>query len=193
VTAPAVALLYFFAGGVIFAWSGDATLAENTAPILSALIVGTFLNGLMWMPYHCQLAHGWTGLALRVNTVAVAALVPAIFWVVPRYGAVGAAWIWVALNAGYVLIAIQLMHRRLLRQEKWRWYFADSSLPVAGAIAVTLVARAFEPADYQSRLAWLAFLFVFGGLALVAATLFADQVRARLIALVRGSISWRFS
>src|SRR5450759_1558403 len=105
-TAPAVILLSFFAGGVVFMWSGDAGLAENTAPILSALVLGNFLHGLMHMPYQLQLAQGWTSLTIKTNIIAVVVLIPAIFWVVPRYGGVGAAWIWVALNAGYVLIAI---------------------------------------------------------------------------------------
>lgn len=182
-TAPAVIPLSFFAGGVVFMWSGDAGLAENTAPILSALVLGTFLNGLMWMPYQCQLAHGWTGLTLKINMVAVMILIPAVFWVVPRYGAIGAAWIWVALNAGTVLIAIQLMHIRLIPQEKWRWYFADVLLPVSGAIGVMLLAQAFQPASYQSRLYWFAFLLVTGGLALAASTVLADRIRPRLLSL----------
>jgi hypothetical protein len=68
-TAPAVILLSFFTGGVVFMWSGDAGLAENTAPILSALVLGNFLHGLMHTPYRLQLAHGWTSLAMGGNHV----------------------------------------------------------------------------------------------------------------------------
>jgi O-antigen/teichoic acid export membrane protein len=182
-----------FSGGAVFAWSGDAALARNSAPMLSALMLGTFLNGLMWVPYQCQLAHGWTSLALKINVIAVTVLVPAIFWVVPRHGAVGAAWIWVALNTGYVLIAIHLMHRRLITREKWRWYFADSLMPLAGALAVAVAAKAFQPAAFQSRGAWFAFLLVFGCLALAASTLCADRIRARLLAFVTTSLRWRHS
>ena len=116
-TAPVLILLSFFAGGVIFTWSGDAALAEKTSSILSILVIGTFLNGLMYMPYQLQIAHGWTSLAIKTNVVAVV-LIPAIFWVVPRYGAVGAAWIWLILNAGYVLVAIHFMHRQILPKEE---------------------------------------------------------------------------
>jgi O-antigen/teichoic acid export membrane protein len=192
VTAPAVSLVVLFAGGVVFAWSGDVVLAQNAEPMLVALMLGTFLNGLMWVPYQCQLAHGWTSLTLKINTAAVITLVPAILLVVPRYGAVGAAWIWVALNAGYVLIAIHLMHDRLLRHEKVRWYLADTGLPVAGATTVALLARAFQPAEYESRLAWVAFLTLSGGLALAASTMSASRVRARLLAITR-ALQWRYS
>jgi O-antigen/teichoic acid export membrane protein len=192
-TAPVVILLSFFAGGVVFMWSGDVRLAENTAPILSALVIGTFLNGLMWMPYQCQLAHAWTSLAVKTNLVAVALLIPAIFWLVPQYGAVGAAWIWVALNAGYVLISIQFMHRRLIPNEKWRWYFADVLLPVAGATGVMVLAKVFEPASFRSRLYWLAFLLVTAALALATSTLLADRIRPRLLTVMGRALHWQYS
>jgi O-antigen/teichoic acid export membrane protein len=191
--APAVMLFSFFAGGVMFMWSGNVGLAENTAPILSALALGTFLNALMWMPYQCQLAHGWTSLTLKINLVAVVVLIPAIFWVVPRYGALGAAWIWVALNAAYVLIAIQLMHRRLIPKEKWRWYFDDLLLPISGAIGIMLMAQQIQPASYQDRWHWFVFLLIAGGLALVASTVLADRIRPWLLSIVVRAFHWRYS
>ena len=180
-TVPAVMLLTFFGGGVVFMWSGDAKLAENTAPILSPLVLGIFLHGLMWIPYNCQLAYGWTSLALRANVVAVFLIIPAIFWVVPKYGAVGAAWLWVALNAGYVLISVQFMHQRLLPGEKWRWYFADILLPVVGAIGISIMATHLQPASYLDRWHWFAFLAVTGGLALLASIILADCVRVQIL------------
>jgi O-antigen/teichoic acid export membrane protein len=134
----------------------------------------------MWMPYQVQLAYGWTSLALKINIVAVIVLVPAIFWVVPRYGAVGAARLWVALNAGYVLAAISLMHRRLIPREKWRWYLGDVLLPIGGAAGVMLVAQQFQPTAYQNRWHWFGFLMVAGVLALLMSAILASTIRPRI-------------
>jgi O-antigen/teichoic acid export membrane protein len=183
-TAPALMLLSFFAGGVVFMWSGNVGLAENTASILSVLVLGTFLNGLMYMPYQLQIAHGWTSLAIKTNAVAVIFLIPAIFWVVPRYGAVGAAWIWVTLNAGYALISIQFMHRRILPKEKWRWYFTDVLWPVGGAIGVSLMAHPLQPTSYQDRWHWFIFLLLTGLLALASSAALAARIRPRLWAIM---------
>ncbi|MEX2110701.1 MAG: oligosaccharide flippase family protein [Gemmatimonadaceae bacterium] len=188
-TAPAAMILGFFAGGVVFMWSGDARLADNTAPILSALVLGNFLHGLMHLPYQLQLAQGWTSLTIKTNIIAVIAFIPAILITVPRYGAVGAAWIWLALNACYVLIVIQLMHRKLMPAEKFRWYFGDVALPAGAALAVVLLAQQVQPTGYQSRVHWLAFLAMAGFLALVASTAAASLTRNRLLRMVRSRTS----
>ena len=127
----ATLILMVFADRILLLWTVDAELTRQVAPIIVVLALGTFLHGLMWMPYQLQLAHGWTSLSIRINVVAVMLLVPAILWFVPIYGAIGAAWIWVILNAGYFLIGAQLMYRRILSAEKWTWYFADTLIPIA--------------------------------------------------------------
>ena len=177
---PAALLLCFCAGGIIYLWSGNADLAEKTAPILSVLTMGAFLNGIMRIPYQLQLAHGWTSLTLKTNIVAVITLVPALFIIVPRYGAMGAAWIWVSLNSGYVMITLQLMHRKLLPQDKWHWYLRDVALPLIGASLALLTTLSFQPANYQDRWQWLVFLTVTGFLALIMAALMSDHIRPRL-------------
>jgi len=192
-SAPVVMALIFFSEGAVFVWSGSASLAESTAPILSALILGTFLHELMIIPYMLQLAHGMTSLAVKVNVVAVLVLVPAIFLVVPRYGAVGAAWIWVALNAGYVLISMHIMHHWLIPKEKWGWYVADILVPICGPIGVVLLAQQFEPASYQDRWHWFIFLSVVGAGALVISTALADRVRSVMFATMGRFFRWQYS
>lgn len=119
---PPALVMAAFADPLLQVWTGNASLAQQAGPLLALLALGTLCNGFMFVPYSTQLAHGWTGFAVRMNIVAVVLVVPVILWAVPRYGAIGAAWAWLALNVGYVLIAIHFMHRRLLPNEKWRWY-----------------------------------------------------------------------
>ena len=184
-TAPAALLLGFFSKDVLFVWSGNPSLARNSGPIVAVLTLGSFLNGLMWLPYQCQLAHGWTSLTVKMNLVAVAALVPAILLVVPSQGATGAAWIWVILNAGYLLIAIYLMHQRLLRREKWRWYGADVLLPVSGATCVVTLAQWFQPPNSRDRWNWLFFFVITGTVAMLVSAALAGGLRTKLLSMVK--------
>ena len=136
---PAALMLMFFGENILLLWTGDAALARNVAPLLTLLALGTMLHGLMHIPYMLTLAYGWPGFAVRVNLVAVMVLVPAVFWVTPRYGVIGAAWIWVILNAGYLLLSAHILYRRLLKTEKWHWYFNDVILPAVAALSTATV------------------------------------------------------
>lgn len=184
-TSAAMLVLTMFPHGVVWAWSGDPQLAAQTAPLLLPLAFGAFLNALMWMPYQLQLAHGWTGLTIRINTAAVAVITPAILWLVPAYGARAAAWIWVALNSAYVLVGIQLMHRRVLRGQKGRWYLRDVAAPVASATLVGLLLARLAPQPEADRLFWLAFLCFVGAATALTALLCAGTLRPRAFMLLR--------
>ena len=74
------------------------------------------------------------------NLVAVIVLVPALVVIVPIHGTVGAASVWIALNAGYVLVQAPLMHRRILRDGLWPWYRHGVVVPilVAGGVGAGL-------------------------------------------------------
>ena len=162
-------------------WTQDPSLAQRTAPLLRLLVLGNLLNCLMWIPYQSQLAHGWTGLAVRTNIVAVTVIMPAILWVTPRYGAVGAAWVWVALNACYCLIGIHFMYRRILKNEKWLWYRQDLLKPLIAATIVVMVVKWLlpNPATILSQFCTLIFASV---LTLIAAALAAQLIRKQILA-----------
>lgn len=179
-TAPAALLLCFFGQGVIYLWSGDGSLAERTAPILMLLAASTYLHTLLYVPYQLQLAHGWTSLTLKANVVATCLLVPLLFWVAPRYGALGAASLWVLLYTGHMFISIQVMHTRIIPKEKARWYWNDIAVPTAASLAVMLVAYYLRPLGYSSRVDWLAFLLGAGASAVILSAVFADTVRTEI-------------
>lgn len=163
---PAALVLIFFGESLLRLWTGNEMLAHNVAPLLQLLTIGSMLNGVLHIPYMLQLSYGWTGFAVRVNIVAVTLLVPAILWVTPRYGAIGAASVWVALNAGYVLIGTYFMHKRILPQEKWRWYKRDLLLPGVTAALIGALITLMHPTSL-SKLAELGWLLT-GGILMVA-------------------------
>lgn len=175
----AAVILIVFSERILLLWTADPELTRQVAPIMSVLALGTFLNCLMWIPYQLQLAHGWTSLSIRINTVAVVLLVPAILWVVPVYGAIGAAWVWVTLNAGYCLIGVQFMYRRILRTEKWAWYFADVITPMTGVAAVAWLCHRFMPVGL-GKVGELGVLIASSGCVLIAAAVAAPLVRMQL-------------
>jgi len=183
----AAIMLIFFGHMAILLWTRNPELTQRVTSLVAVLSLGMLLNGLMWIPYQMQLAYGWTSLTIKVNVISVAIIVSAILLLVPKYGAIAAAWIWVALNAGYIMIAIHFVHRRLLPMEKWRWYWHDVAMPLmAGALMAALL-RWITP-DPSSIAAQLFVLMISSFMVLTATTLTAQAVREELIHYLPPSI-----
>jgi O-antigen/teichoic acid export membrane protein len=187
VMGSAAIVLIMFADVILHIWTGNHELAANVSHLLQVLALGTLLNGLMGIPYQMQLAHGWTGLTIKINTAAVAIMVPAVIYVTPRYGAIGAAWIWVALNVGYLMIDIYFMHRRLLQTEKGRWYGQDVALPLAAATVATALFRWCWP-EGMNKIEEVCALVGASGCVMITTAFVCPLVRIHIKANVLASI-----
>ncbi len=186
----AAMVLIFFSDTFLSLWTQDPVLVQRTSVLLSLLVFGNMLNGLMWIPYQTQLAYGWTGLTVRINFVSVLIIVPLILWVVPRYGAEGAAWVWVGLNSGYVFVGVHFMFRRILTTEKWHWYMKDIIKPLLAAGLVVILLRKIIPSSTEV-FEQLVVLVIASILTLCASGLAADQVRLKALEFVKTNISLR--
>ena len=186
-TGAAAVVLAVFHDQVMLLWTNDPELVRQAAMLMAVLALGTLFNGLMWIPYQLQLAHGWTSLTIKFNIVAVSLVVPAIVLVVPAYGAIGGAWVWVSLNASALVIAIPLMHRRLLPGEKWRWYRQDVAIPLATAAAAAFFCRLLIP-DHLGRIGEFGALLPTAGFVLLVAALSAPAVRNQLFLHLPGAL-----
>jgi len=173
---PASILVALFAPEILVIWVQNPITVRNTYFLVSLLIIGTALNGLMNLPYALQLAYGWTSLTFYTNVISVIILIPLLVVATSHYGAVGAATIWIALNCSYVLISLQIMHRRLLPGEQWRWYFEDVGLPLVAALSVSSVGRLLVHNQMALPKVLVSLMIIFV-LAVISAALAAPQIR----------------
>jgi O-antigen/teichoic acid export membrane protein len=153
---PSALTLAFFSKEVLSLWVRDPEVIAHASLLVSLLVIGNTLHGLMHLPYALQLAHGWT------NLVAVIFLAPAIYFATTAWGAAGAASMWIVLNVGYLLIVIQLMHFRLLKHEKWTWYRNDVGKLLAITLMVTGIGRLIMRDGLEDILKFVILIIVFG-------------------------------
>lgn len=146
---PASAVLIFFSYELLLLWTRNAEVAANAYLLVSALMVGTAINGLMRMPYYLQLAHGWTKLVFYSNLVGLLVLIPLIIGLTTRFGALGGCLAWMILNVSYFFTVVQIMHRRLLKNELKTWYFRDVLLPLAASLLIVIIARRLFNGNYS--------------------------------------------
>jgi O-antigen/teichoic acid export membrane protein len=160
-------IFFFFGETILYLWTQNPEMANRSSVVFRLLSIGNLLNGLNTMPYLLQLAFGWTSLVTRINFVAVLIIVPSLVYVTPIFGALGAASAWVMLNAGYILIGIHFMFRKLLVTEKWTWFLNDVFIPVIVATVVAFLFSFIMPSNLSYWLQ-LFYLFIAGAFVFIA-------------------------
>lgn len=139
---PVCFVLLFFTKDIMNIWTRNIVTTENTYRMVQLLITGSIFNSLMVMPYNLLIANGWTKFTLYQNTIAAIVLVPLLFLWTNLYGAIGATFVWIIVNAGYVFISQPIMHRKVLKGELLRWYIYDTFLPMLPSL-ITIVIMKF--------------------------------------------------
>lgn len=177
---PVTIVVALFSYEILLLWTQNPIMAEKSHLLVSILICGTALNGLMNLPYALQLAFGWTSLSFFKNVIAVILLVPLIIYMTKHYGATGAASVWLVLNMGYVFFEIPILHSRLLRKEKWRWYWQDVCLPLAICVFVAGIGRIFM-SEPMSQFMMLLYLIIISALTLTIVAIATPVTRTWLI------------
>lgn len=138
---PVTVVVATYSYEIMLIWTQNPVTAEKTHLLVSILVCGTALNGMMNIPGALQYANGWTKLAFYTNLISIICLVPLMVYLARLYGALGGAILWLILNSGYVLVSIHFMHRRLLPNEKWRWYWQDVFSPLMASVIVAGLGR----------------------------------------------------
>jgi O-antigen/teichoic acid export membrane protein len=176
---PMATVIALFSEEILRLWTQDPAIARSAAPIVSILVLGTALNGLMNVPYALQLAAGRTGLALKLVVFKLVLFGPAIVLLTLKFGATGAAMAWFLLNAVYVMIGIPLTHASLLRGHGVTWAVRDVLPAAAAALTVGVLAFILQPTG--SLLASLTFIGATTVVTLLAAGLATSEPRSWLI------------
>ncbi len=157
---PLGLILIVFAKDILLLWTKNELLSLQTTPILQVVVGGTLLNCLMVIPYNFTLAKGNTKYGLYQNIIAAIIIVPLLFWWYGKYGALGASFVWLAVNAGIVLISIPLFHYLFLKKELWNWFKNDVFFPLFVASVLVFSAKYFQIQFFKSPTVFIIALFL---------------------------------
>lgn len=123
---------------ILFAWTGDRALAQNTAPLLRLYALGNGILAITAFPYYLQFARGDIRLHFIGNVIFLAALVPSIVLATLSHGAIGAGWVWLSANILYGLLWVPFVHRKLAPGMHLSWLVRDiGAILVPAAIAAS--------------------------------------------------------
>lgn len=179
--ATAVAL---HAESLLWAWTGNATLAHQAAPVLTLYALGNGVLAISAFPYYLQFAKGNLRLHLIGNASFVVLLVPLVIWAAITHGSVGAGYVWLGMNLLSFVAWLPLVHRKFSPGLNRLWYGQDVAIIVlATAVAGYAVSLLLPPIG--SRANQFTAVMLCGLVGLLAGAAASSAVRTRLHALWR--------
>jgi O-antigen/teichoic acid export membrane protein len=172
------------AESLLFAWSGNREMTDAAAPVLRLYAIGNGLLALGAFPYYLQYARGDLRYHLMGNIALVAVLVPAVIGAARVAGGIGAGWVWVAMNALYLLVWVAYVHAKLVPGLHLQWLSANVAAIVAPTVLMGLLVAAVAGPS-ESRLLEAGRVLGIAVMCLAVAALASPQVRATLLRSLR--------
>lgn len=179
IAVPAALVLAFFPEQVLWAWTGDAGIAHQAAPVLRLYALGNGLMTLAAFPYYLQFAKGDLRLHLLGNAMFVVFLIPGLVWATRNHGATGAGWVWLVSNAALFVFWTPVIHRRFVRKLHLKWLVGDVAQIIVPTCICVFILRAHLKWPIDRFLTAVMVMTISTGLVIIAAA-GSSWVRARL-------------
>lgn len=169
--------LLFYAEPLLWAWTGDALLAKQAAPIMALYAIGNGILAISAFPYYLQYAKGDLRLHFIGNAIFVMLLIPLVIWVAGQYGGVGAGYVWFGMNLLVFVVWLPFVHRKFEPGLNSLWYGKDTVLIFLSAFIVGYCLNVNLPV--VSGRGWVAVeIIVIGMLIMLVSTIASSEARA---------------
>lgn len=142
---PICSILFFFSHEILILWTHDINIANNVHVILSLLVIGVMLNGMVSLPANLAPASGWPMLITYTNLLQSLLIIPLIFILVNLYESIGAAISSVIMNSTYILFMVPYFFNKILKTERKRWYLNDIMIPLFLSFSISFCCKVFMP------------------------------------------------
>jgi O-antigen/teichoic acid export membrane protein len=142
--APVTILLMAFGADLLRLWI-DAEMASNGGPVLMVLAVALLINGPAWVTVTVGQSLGRPGVVAAAQVIHLGALILFGLWLVPLYGAFGAAVAWLAGNLIGVPVLLTLVNRQTLGMRTPAMLRAAAMRPLLVTLSALLLAFALKP------------------------------------------------
>lgn len=136
---PATITAILFSIDFLYMWTGNMDLALKVKPILSLLLIGTTLNGVMIFPYAIQLASGLVKLSLMITCVLIIIYTPLVIYLTLTQGVIGGSLAWALLNFINFIFGTWATHQKILKGMIVSWVIFDIILPLVISVVVIII------------------------------------------------------
>jgi O-antigen/teichoic acid export membrane protein len=131
-----IAIIMLNAHDVLFAWTGEESVARRAGPVLAWLCLGSLGNAMFHAPLAALLATGRQAIAARTTTIMTVVLLPCLYlgWKVDGLVGVASAW-GIALTCWYLATLVKTVLSVTGARARWPAVLL-SLAPFGAALAI---------------------------------------------------------
>lgn len=132
---PIAGTFSVMASSILWLLTGDQSLVDAAAPVLSWYVIGNAFLIFSLYPYLLQYAAGKMGMHLIGNVFLLIMLLICMTWATKFAGVQGASWTWVCINCLYFFLWVPRMHHRYWPNMHLTWLVRDI-FPIAAPVLI---------------------------------------------------------
>jgi O-antigen/teichoic acid export membrane protein len=175
--------LVFFGQSLLVVWVNP--LAASGAWRSLALLAGGFwLSAAVSGAYNVGVSCRQPGMLLRLSALSAIIYAPLLYGLIHLFGIEGAAAAWLALNGGYALVIVPVVHRTILKIPVAPWYvrtllpFAILGIATFGLARLLVEYFACKPELELAAMALAALAYMFVGYSFLGVSIRNDVSQA---------------
>ncbi len=152
ITACTTAMIACNAQGIIYAITGSRAAQAWSSEVLVYYAIGTGFYVLGNVQYYLLNALGNLKLYVLGCTISLVFLTPAIFFIVQRYGVLGAGYLWMFYGLIWFILWGMLVHNKVMPKFHTKWLFKDiAPLVVSTSMATFIISYLINISENESR------------------------------------------
>lgn len=97
---------------ILWIWTGNMKLAESAYIYTPLLTIGMTMLSIVVLPYNIAIANGYTKINNYLGVISLIITIPGYWFMISRYGALGAAITWGTVQTVVTLIFLHLINKR---------------------------------------------------------------------------------
>ncbi len=156
----AMANMIFFSKSIIWAWTGNMDIALNSGVFLPPIAFSYAMLAIVTIYFNVAIANGYTLLNNILGIVSLLITVPGYWYAVKLYGALGVAWVFLAVQFLTTMIYIYVISKKfLINVSVWNLYIKNLLFPIAITLVIAYLFLYFGNNFYEDN-RFLSFLYI---------------------------------
>lgn len=154
-------MFFWFSHQIMYIWTGDIKLANNTSELLKYYAGGYAFLSLSAFPYYLQYALGNMKFHIYGTVFYLLLLIPSMLVLVNYYGSLGAGYAWFYVNLIYLIFWTAIVHRYLAKGTHLIWFCRDIIFVLLPSFMIIYFFHSLLQFDGRlQNFFYLAFLFI---------------------------------